>query len=436
MSIQTLPKKLIINTLQRIGKLFFFLLIFLLGYPLSIEAQNALGCDGRRYLLEINKDTTQTTVQYGANTTLDNRAQNLFMDVVEPKGDAQARRPLLILATGGGFVAATRSELLPVCAAFAQRGYVCATIDYRLFNVFAFFRLPDSVDIAKVGTQAMQDMKASIRYFWQDARTTNRFKIDTNNIIIAGISAGAITALNVGMLDSADQLPIFYRNAVNEVGGFEGVSGNAGLPTKIKAVINMSGALYRKEILDANDPPLASYHGTADNVVPYGTANNVYGFLSDGSGELYKRTLSLNKTSVLFTVPNGGHETIYRNGRTGVVPQSFTDWSVVWTDFMKKTICGEPVQNFTSAQELDNQAISVYPNPSFDVLTLENTEGVASANIAAVQVFDIHGRTIFSAKNTNAPQVNLKKSDIGAGVFFAKITFGDKRYAVKKIVFE
>jgi hypothetical protein len=416
-------------------KKYKLLYLLILCLPLSIFAQkNAEGCDGKRYLKDVFTETTSTTVQYGSAKPNLGIEKQLFMDIIEPKGDTLSKRPVIVLAFGGGFVGGERSLMLPLCEFFAKKGYVCATIDYRLWDFFANgFKGPDSIGIAQIGTQAMQDMKAAVRYLRKDAVTTNTYRIDSDNFIVGGISAGAITAMLVAHLDSTDVIADFYRTTVNEQGGFEGTSGSSGYSSVVKGVLNMSGGLYRKEIIDKNDPPFISYHGTADKTVPYGFGINVYNFYNDGSSTCFAQAKTLGIPSVLYTVKNGGHTDIYTNAYLS----DFANFQAAVTLFTKQVVCGDPITTATLSPttEIDESKILIYPNPSFDVVTVDlskNTEG----GQFAVSVLDITGRIVFREKNIQNNVVVLNKSQIGQGLFFVKIESNKADLPlVKKIVF-
>jgi dienelactone hydrolase len=417
----------------------------LLSIPLSIFAQkNAQGCDGKRYLKDVFTDTTRKTIQYGSNKMLKNGVQNLFMDIVEPKGDTLSKRPVIVLAFGGGFVFGERSQMSLFCQYFAQKGYVCVTIDYRLWDIIANGKTPDSIGIAQIGTQAMQDMKAAIRFLRKDAATSNTYRIDPDNIIAGGVSAGAITAMLTAHLDSTDVLPDFYRAAVAEQGGFEGNSGTPGYSSDVKAVINMSGGLYRKEIIDKNDPPFASYHGTVDKTVPYGFGLNVYNFFNDGSSTCFNQAKSLGIPSVLYTVKGGGHTDIYG---TTYLPD-LLNFQTAALLFAKQVVCGEPVTTATLSPtvEIDASKISIYPNPSSDVVTIDLSKNMVQTLHQAgsmteggqfnVSVLDIAGRVVFREKNIQNNVVILNRNQIGQGLFLVKIESSKADLPlVKKIVF-
>ncbi len=425
--------------LQNYFSLLILLLIAML-HPLSINAQNALGCDGKRYVQDVFTDTTQAkSILYGRNF-LSGVNVGLFMDVVEPKGDVLAKRPLIILAFGGGFVQGARNEqyMLDLCKIFAKKGYVCATIDYRLYDFLKGF--PDSLKITPTIIGAIQDMKAAIRYFRKDATLTNTYRIDTANIIVGGLSAGAITAMHVAEMDSTDNIPTWLRNIVKTEGGFEGNSGSLGFSSAVKGAISLSGGLYQKEYIDKDDVPFMSYHGTADVVVPFGYGLNVYRFYTDGDSSCaaYARTLGIK--SNLVTVKGGGHTDIYDS--SGPYAANLTDFLNKASLFLKQLVCGESITAPT--QDIDNQSVKIFPNPSDGIMTLSfdksSSNSLSNVNYTEgyrITVYDVVGRQVFDSGKQYSDLFNLNKKDFGKGLFIARITIGNNLTAtVKKIVFE
>ena len=413
-------------------KKFTFLFILLLSTSFAF-AQLPVGCDGKRYIEDVFKDTTMSVVKYGKNSVSGGFTTDLYMNVVQPKGDNLAKRPVIVFAFGGGFVQGKRQDMLSFCQAFTKKGFVTVTIDYRLYN-YLLNGLPDSLKITPTIVQASQDMKAAIRYLYKDAKTTNTFKIDTNNILVGGVSAGAITAMLAAELDATDPIAPWIAKIIKSEGGLEGDSGNPGYSTKVKGVINMSGALYQKEWLDKDDAPFISYHGTIDNVVAYGYGKNVYNFYGNGSGTLYPYARKIGLPAVLVTVPGGGHTDIY--DAQGKYTKDFADFIVRSHLFTKQIVCGESVTSLaTKVNDIDYRQVNIYPNPSTSDITLalgENAEGGYQ-----VEVFDLTGRLVFASGKQNDTQYILKKDQIGNGFFVTKVVFDQKKSVlVKKIIFE
>jgi para-nitrobenzyl esterase len=414
--------------MKRFTLLFSFLLLSLCSF-----GQATSGCDGKRYLQDVFTDTIMTTVKYGSNKNLITIPIDLMMNVIEPKGDVQTKRPLIIFAFGGGFVQGKRADMHSFCETFAKKGYVTATIDYRLYSI-AFGFPPDSTKIMPAIVQATQDMKAAIRYFYKDAKTANKFKIDTNNIIIGGVSAGAITAMVAAQLDETDPIAPWLQPIFKEYGGIEGASGNPGNSSKVKGVMNMSGALYQKEWLDKSDVPFISYHGTIDKTVAYGYGKNVYNFYGHGSGTLYPEARKVGISSVLVSVPGGDHSDIY--DPKGKFYNYFLEYMNRSFLFNKQIVCNETITSLnTAANDIDLRQVNIYPNPSSDDMNLvlgENAQGGYT-----VAVYDLTGREVFHSGKQNTEQFLLKKADIGTGLFITKVVFEQKQSVlIRKIIFE
>ena len=86
-------------------------------------------CDGR-YLEGVFSDVDVSTVTYS-------EVNNLQLDIYQPLGDTENNRPLIILAHGGSFIAGVRTNpsMVSLGEAFAKRGYVVASISYRLMTI-------------------------------------------------------------------------------------------------------------------------------------------------------------------------------------------------------------------------------------------------------------------------------------------------------------
>jgi para-nitrobenzyl esterase len=406
-------------------------------HPLSIAAQNALGCDGQRYLVDKFTDTTLTTIKFGNNKTPEYSSVpsfdvDLFMDIVQPKGDTLSKRPVIVWAFGGGFIQGRREDMRVFCQLYARKGYVCVSIDYRLWSYFAG-GFPDSTQVTPVIVGAMHDMKAAIRLLRSTATAANGnpYRIDVNNIIAGGVSAGAITAMLVGHADSTDPIAPWIRGFINSRGGMEGTTNNLTTSSAVKGVISMSGALPRREWIDAGDPPFASYHGTVDATVAYGYGTNVYGFYGDGDGTCAPYAASKGVAAVLVTVPGGGHTDIYNPA--GTYAPYLTTWTVKMTAFMHNLVCGlKPLPT----QEIGNESFTFFPNPAYDEMSLKFSMDTEGSNFE-VSVFDALGRSVLALKNQSISAFRLKKADVGgAGFYLVKMRFeGSDKTVVKKVLF-
>lgn len=282
----------------------------------EVKSQKAIICESDRYVKPIFTEVEVSTVKYGSNINTSGLQQDLMMDIYQPKGDVLEKRPALVLAFGGSFIAGDRKQLSELATEMAKLGYVSVCIDYRLlsFNQFPF----DSIKALDIAIKASSDMKAAIRHLRKDAATENLYKIDPDFILAGGVSAGAITAIQTAYFDASDNTESQIQSAIASNGGVEGNSGDAEnlkYSSKVQGVINMSGAIYRLSFIDSGEPPIISFHGDADDVVPYGyDVVKVFGFSIIplyGSSEIEKRAKEVGLKSYFETVIGGGHDDIY-----------------------------------------------------------------------------------------------------------------------------
>ena len=286
-------------------------LLLLFTFACSEEAQTKVPCTTGRYEKDLFADSSKKTVQFGSNKGWNGENVNLNVDVFEPKGDTASLRPLIIFAHGGGYVQGTKDDMAYFCQQFTKKGYVTASIDYRLIPMDKIY---DINNMKREIVKAMSDFKSAIRFFRASATNGNPYKIDPNNIFIGGASAGAITALHIGLLDEDDQMPTDFSKFVADEGGLEGNTGtpeNLKVSSKIKAVINYSGSILEENWIDKNDAPIFSYHGTADDVVPINYGITGKSFNMYGSESIKNKADAVGLFSILVKAPNGGHTNIY-----------------------------------------------------------------------------------------------------------------------------
>ncbi len=248
--------------------------LFVLALFLSIgfiSAQNV--CFSGRYKSRVFSsyikygDIKYAEVQQISPPYLD---ENLHMDVYMPDGDVLKNRPIVVFAHASAFL--FNDKTCDVAKAYAdtftRRGYVFASLDYRMG-----FDPLDGTSSMRAAYAAIQDGKSAIRFIKEYADT---FGIDTNNIIFAGSSAGGIMALYAAYADKESERPAeSYAGLLSPDLGCWECSGNTYKHTsKIKAAISMWGAVLDVSMIDdPNAPPCMLIHGTADQIVPYGTGH-------------------------------------------------------------------------------------------------------------------------------------------------------------------
>jgi acetyl esterase/lipase len=405
------------------------ILIALFTTLTALSAQNP-GCGGGRYKDDLFTNVKKTTVLYAP--AVDHLGTNiqLTMDVYEPEGDNIARRPVVVLAHGGSFYAGDRTMMAQYCQLLAKKGYVAATIQYRLYPLFVL-GFPDSTAIFDTAVKAMGDMKAAVRYFREDAAGANKFRGDADHIFVGGYSAGAVTALNVGFLDARDSIPPFVATLVTANGGLEGSSGttaNKAQTSKVGAVLNLSGGMDRRDWVDDYNVPVASIHGTADQTVPYVKGLSAGIAYLEGSSLLHTRADAVGLRNSLRTVQGAGHTDLYS------APQYAADLAAYWvqaTTLLESLTCA-----VTPAFEPTSPAISwqMTPNPvTNDLITLTLPATVEAVD---VQVSDLAGRAIRRVQNVRSGEA-IRLEAVMPAVYFVQLTDrAGHRFEVKRIVTE
>ncbi len=233
--------------------------------------------------------------------------QDLKLDIFEPASDTAIKRALIIFAHSGGFINGTKDnqDMQALCDSFAHRGYVTASIDYRLN-----FNLLSSNSSERAVWRGVQDGSAAVRFFKQNAAT---YKVDTSNIFIWGSSAGSFLALGLAYIDDAERPASTFSGFLQPDLGCKDCTGNNyAFSSKVRGIISCWGATKDTSwIHNNNNIPVQLFHGSADGTVPY-TEGYPFGLPTityvRGSQEINEQ---LNRTSIyheFYTGTGLGHE--------------------------------------------------------------------------------------------------------------------------------
>jgi len=164
--------------------------------------------------LNVKRDVTYA--RYGDRT--------LEMDIYRPK-EAWGDLPAIVCIHGGGWANGNRISHEKVAQAIASRGYVAATISYRLSGEAPF-------------PAAIHDCKAAVRFLRANAET---YGLDSENIGAIGLSAGGhLTAL------------LATSRNVEEL---EGKGGNSDFSSTIQAAVPMGA---QTDLLSARTREISS----------------------------------------------------------------------------------------------------------------------------------------------------------------------------------
>lgn len=252
---------------------------------------------------------------------------NLKMNIFTPQGDTLSKRPVIIIAFGGGFLSGSKDHwsIRLLAQELAKRGFVTAVIDYRLgMNIF------DSQLAMRAVYRGLQDGRSAVRFFKADAAGANIYKVDPDNIYLGGHSSGGFIALHNAYLDRDSLRPastrVWTQNGyqVPDQLTLDSVGDNRSFNGRAKAIFNLAGALGFTEYIEQNNEPiLTSFHSTDDETVPYESGEPFSNLLwlvvgSDlpevyGSHPISIQANTVGLTNELHTYSNRGHG-VHENG--------------------------------------------------------------------------------------------------------------------------
>ena len=406
-------------------------------------------CDQGRYATNVYTTVDITSnILYGNNISNTGASTDLELDFYEPNGDTSTARPLIIWAHGGSFIGGSKTDgdVVELSNRLAKKGFVCASINYRLGMNFPF----NQTNATKAVLRAVQDMKAAIRFFYKDRQNADTYKIDTTQIFVAGSSAGGLTSFHLAYLDKECELDGYMPAAdVTALGGLEGNSGNPGYSTKIKGAIGLAGALGSYGWIEVGDVPFCATHGTEDGTVPYnrGTVNVIgVGIMTiDGSRMMHEQAEAIGLDHKLYSHYGKDHVPHASSAAT----MDTTEWFI--RDFLIEQLgCSEtplqpenaPLQTSTlyqltycglGIQTMNMDAIkSIYPNPSLDRMTIELND---ASNVKQIELIDLAGRT----QILNIPISSLtiiEKGNLVSGTYILKISYVDGSISSNRIAFQ
>jgi len=371
------------------------LIIFIIAPLYVTQAQ----CDGR-FVEEIFAEFNISTETYSD-------VHNLQVDIYQPEGDLMEKRPLLILAHGGSFIAGVRTNpsMISLAEKFSKKGYVVASISYRLMSLTELV----SADGALNGVaRALADGRASVRYFRKTITEGNPYRIDTNQIYFGGNSAGAVIAIHVGFMDLEDISDSDLLNAINNNGGILGDSGNEEYSSEIRGVISLAGGIANLDFIEPSDfhKLLISCHGDQDPTVPYMCGQPLgISILPQlcGGGAILEHSNDVNFENF--------HHLLFEGA--GHVPWEYGGPSEeLMVDFVTEKLHENLDCYEVSLSNIDYPSPILYPNPTKEFLHISH-----SKKIINIQIRNINGKIIISETNFNS----ISLSDVPEGFYCVDI---------------
>ena len=256
---------------------------------------NALSCKKLPKTIISETDTyySYINISYGDH-------ERHYLDLVIPKGESVSQGMILYIH-GGGWIGGDKDAFLDILKEDAKRGYISAAINYRYAN-------GNNVTCEDI----LDDIDAALGEI--NIISINE-GISVDKVMLVGISAGAHLSLMYAYTrdDAAPIKPVavasfvgptdlydsnFYTTTYREdvkmmismISGADIVNGN--ITDYEEQLVNASPINY----VDENTVSTIICHGTADELVPYSNATNLYKLLCEYGVECE-----------LITFDNSGH---------------------------------------------------------------------------------------------------------------------------------
>lgn len=218
----------------------------------------------------------------------------LAMDIYMPHGSGPF--PGVLVVHGGAWTVGNRSQLAPVANALAERGYVAATISYRLAPTHKF---PAQLD----------DCRAAVRWLREHS---SELKLDGTRMGGFGYSAGGQLVALLGTLDDREHREAGVRDDAPSARLQAVVAGGAPCDFRVLAADSnrlaywLGGTRAAKPdayriaspaaFISSDDPPMFFFHGERDLLVPARSPQRMVALLAQAG-----------VTAEMRVIKNAGH---------------------------------------------------------------------------------------------------------------------------------
>ena len=403
-----------------------------LDYSLCFADHPSVTCESS-YSVILEENITYASGLTHDGISAKTAAIPLKLDVYVPDNDSE-NRPVYMFIHGGGFTGGSKTQqsIVDMADYFASRGWVFVSINYRTTQNIgtihtgivpqeweaAISQIPNPAGIPQFLAiyTAQRDAKAAMRWIVANA---DNYNINTDFITVGGGSAGAITAVTLGVSNNED-----FRDEISQTDDPTLATTNLDQTYEIKSIVDFWGGnvaletletIYGHHRFDSNDPNLFIAHGTTDPTVLFSEAEELV--------QLYDST---GVYAELIPLVGQGHA----SWNAIVVGKSLSDLSFEFLVAQQELILDDYCLT-TSAPDIkaSENYIDIFPNPVVNQFTINGTLALYQ-----IDIIDATGQIIQTVNNVG----NSHTIDISAlpfGLYFVSVrNLSNNLLEVQKII--
>jgi predicted esterase len=454
-----------------------YILFFIVVASSYLQAQDWVSM---QYQIDTRKD-----ILYGIEGDFAGKVDSLLLDISFPVDDVPpgCGRPLLVVVHGGAWMGGDKDEGYPARLRedFARRGYVAASVNYRLgmFHTDRFvncnvpdwncFNMTDTSEWYRANYRAMQDVKGAIRYLISQKQ---EYQVDANNVLLVGESAGAFVAMAIGYLEEGEESNIagslndvpapnnLYENnciiapglanSIDEMDltrpSLGSVDGSLHLAFRdsfrIRAVGSFYGGVFQNFFQTTLEPPaLYLYHQPCDLIVPYRKAKLLAGYNSCFLGFPANCGSIINRPEVwggatiadslramqqrgenvpdfIFENTNNNYNCLQQAANPAQACHNIDNYPQRAAS-MATFFSNYIGSCLVAARELNNMnGVRLFPNPAGDFVRIIN---LGNPSNVAIQIYDSRGIFIRSHNFSALTETHVSLASMQKGLYFFKI---------------
>ncbi|HXC05214.1 MAG TPA: T9SS type A sorting domain-containing protein, partial [Bacteroidia bacterium] len=308
---------------------------------------------------------------------------------------------------------------------------------------------PDTLTTTRALIRAVQDARASVRFFRNSFSNGNPYGIDTSMIFFGGTSTGGMIALHLAYLDRMSDFPLWCDTTKTGMGGgLQGLSGHpfygattTPIPSTVKAVISICGAITDTSWIHAGGIPAICFHGDSDKTIPYNHGPMVFQstykvqYVYGGDAVRYR---ALHQGMRICMKEYIGQDHLPEVNPFGTGP-AFLDTTLNMTrNLLVSFTCGDAFTCYYHnpfvlgvKEQTEALAIHCYPNPAGSFLTVDmgETEGMGSE----LTLYGMMGQELRHYTNLHASVFTLERGNLAPGLYLLSLTRNGKRIQMRII---